>query len=99
MPPMVASLVAGHEASVGVAHGSCCPWWLLLLQGTRLSVVAAHGLSSCGSQALEHRFNSCGAQVWQLCGMGDLPRSGIELMSPALAGGLPLSQGSPELEF
>ena len=23
----------------------------------------AHGLSSCGSWALEHRFNSCGAQA------------------------------------
>ena len=30
------------------------------LQGTRASVVAAHGLSRCGSQALEHRLNSCG---------------------------------------
>ena len=38
------------------------------------SVVAAYGLSSC--------------RVWAylLHGMQDLPRSGIELMSPALAG-------------
>ena len=26
------------------------------------SVVAARGLSSCGSQALEHKLNSCGAE-------------------------------------
>ena len=70
-----------------------------LVESTRLAVAVAHGLCSCGSQALEHRLNSCGARAWQLCGMGDLPGSGIELMSPALAGGLPLSQGSPELEF
>ena len=31
------------------------------LQGTRASAAVARGLSSCGSQALEHRLNSCGA--------------------------------------
>ena len=31
------------------------------LQGAQASVVSACGLSSCGSQALEHRLNSCGA--------------------------------------
>ena len=45
------------------------------------------GLSSCGSQALEQRLNSCGTRAWLLCGMWDLPRSGIKPMSPALAGG------------
>ena len=30
------------------------------LYGTWALGVAAHGLSSCGSWALEHRFNSCG---------------------------------------
>ena len=29
--------------------------------GAQASVVAAHGLSSCGSQALEHRLSSCGS--------------------------------------
>ena len=29
--------------------------------GARASVVVVHGLSSCGSRALEHRFSSCGA--------------------------------------
>ena len=28
--------------------------------GAQASVVVAHGLSSCGSQALEHRLSSCG---------------------------------------
>ena len=33
----------------------------LRLQCAQASVVAADGLSSCGSRALEHRLNSCGA--------------------------------------
>ena len=42
---------------------------------------------SSGSQALEHRLRSCGSWTSLLQGTWDLPRSGIELMSPALAGG------------
>ena len=44
--------------------------------GARASVVAACGLSSCGSRA------------YLLCGMWDLPGPGIKPVSPALAGGL-----------
>ena len=33
------------------------------LQGTRASVLAARGLSSCGLQALKHKLNSCGTQA------------------------------------
>ena len=33
------------------------------LRGSQASVIAAHGLSSWGSLALEHRLYSCGAQV------------------------------------
>ena len=37
---------------------------LLQCMGSRhTSVIAAHGLSSCGSQTLEHRLNNCGAQT------------------------------------
>ena len=58
-------------------------WWLLLLwsMGSRGS-----GFSSCGSQALESRLNSCGAPAQLLCDMLDLPRPGLESVSPALAG-------------
>ena len=45
------------------------------------------GFSSCGSQALERRLSSCGAQAYLLRGMWDLPRPGLEPVSPALAGG------------
>ena len=30
------------------------------LSGTQAPLVAAHGLSTCGSWALEHRLSSCG---------------------------------------
>jgi len=43
--------------------------------------------SSCGSWALEHRLNSCGVWTSLLHGVWDLPGSGIELVSPALARG------------
>ena len=55
------------------------------LEGTQASVVAARGLSSCGSSALEHRLNSCDVSAWLLHGMWDLPRSRIEPVLPALA--------------
>ena len=56
------------------------------LQSVWAEAVAC-GLGSCGSWALEHRLNSCGAQAQLLLSMWDLSRSGIEPMSPALAGG------------
>ena len=56
------------------------------LEGVKVSVVAARGLNSFNSWALEHRLNSCVAQASLLCSMWDLPGSGIEPLSPALAG-------------
>ena len=44
-------------------------------------------LSSCGSQAPEHRLNSRGAWAYLLHCMWDLSESGVEPVSPALAGG------------
>ena len=73
--------------------------WLLLLQstgsrhmgfsscGTRASVVVAHGLSSCGSRALECRLSSCGPGAQLLRGIWDIPGPGLEPVSPALTGG------------
>ena len=37
---------------------SCCG---AQAPGRRASVIAAHGLSSCNSRALEYKFSSCGA--------------------------------------
>ena len=61
-----------------------------LLRSTGLghtSVVAAHGLCSCGSWALERWLSSCGVPAQLPCSMWDLPRAGTKLVSPALAGG------------
>ena len=63
---------------------SCCGAWAL---GVRASVVAARGLSSCGSRALERRLSSCGTRAQLLHGTWDLPGPGLEPVSPALAGG------------
>ena len=58
--------------------------WLLLLWSTG----SRHaGFSNCGSQALERRLSSCGAQAYLLRGMWDLPGPELEPMSPAWAGG------------
>ena len=43
------------------------------------SLVAEHRLQM-------RRLSSCGARAQLLCGMWDLPRAGLEPVSPALAG-------------
>ena len=62
---------------------SCCRAQAL---GARASVVAACGLSSCGTRALERRLSSCGPWPQLFRGMWDLPGPGLEPVSPALAG-------------
>ena len=77
---------------------SCCRAQAL---GLRASVVVACRLSSCGSWAIECRFSSCGAQTQLLVGMWDLPRPGLEPVSPALAGGFltAVPPGKPSPSF
>ena len=74
-------------ASLTVEHG---------LQGTQASAVAARGLNSCSSWALEHRLNSRGAGAQFLRGMWDPPGLGVEPVSPILEVDslLPSHQGS-----
>ena len=55
------------------------------LQSTRTSVVVALGFSSHGSRALEHRLRGCSTWAELLLEMWDLPRSGAETVSSALA--------------
>ena len=73
----------GHSLVVVQASScsgfSCCGAQALGLQGL--------GFSSGGSPGLEHRFSSCDARVQLLSAMQDFPRSVIEPLSPALAGG------------
>ena len=55
--------------------------------GTQASVVVSRRLSSCGSRDPELRLSSCGARAQLFRHIWDLPRPGLEPMSPALAGG------------
>ena len=75
---MAHRLTAG--ASLVTGHG---------LQVARASVAASspRELRSCGSWALERRLDSRVAQAQLFLSPWDLSRSGIEPMSPALAGG------------
>ena len=60
----------------------------LLVAGASLAAepsLQALTLSSYGSWALGHRFNSCGAQAQLPRGMWDLSRPGIKPVSPAVA--------------
>ena len=69
-------------------------WLLVVVSGLLISVaslVAEHGLSvlqlcSCSSWALEHRLNSCSTLGSVALQHVAAPRSGIEPVSPALAG-------------
>ena len=54
-----ATLRYGAEAS-HCGGFSCCGAWAL---GVRASAVVVHGLSSCGSRALERRLSSCSARA------------------------------------
>ena len=66
------------------AFSSCSEWGPLFiaLRGpltVAASLVAEHRLQT-------RRLRSCGSQAQLLCGMWDLPRPGLEPVSPALAG-------------
>ena len=84
-------------------------WLLWVLDAVRgLSLVAASGatlwpccsgcslrrLLCCAAQVPEQKLRGCGACAWLLCSLWDLPRSGIEPVSPALPGGF-LTLGPP----
>ena len=63
--------------------------------------LSVHGLSSCGSWALEYRLSSCGTWAYLLLSMWDLPGPGIKPVSPELAGGFFTTEppGKPRLGF
>ena len=66
--------------------------------------IAVRGpLTSAASLVAEHRLqtrrlSNCGSRAQLLCGMWDLPRPGLEPVSPALAGRLPTTAppGKPQ---
>ena len=77
------SLVAesGGYSSLRCA-GFSLRWLLLWSTGSR-----CEGFSSCGSWALERSLSGSGTRAELLRGMWDISRTGLGLMSPALAGG------------
>ena len=81
------------------AFSSCGKWGpLFIAVRGPLTIVASlvveHRLQT-------HRLSNCGSRAQPLCGMWDLPRPGLEPMSPALAGGFSTTAppGKPEAEF
>ena len=69
-------------------------------QGTRASVVAAHGLSSCGSWALERRFRSVAHRLSCPTARGIFNQGSDSCLLHWQTDSLPLShQGSPTIDF
>ena len=67
------------------AFSSCGEWGPLFIAVHGPLTVAA---SCCGAQLQMRRLSSCGAGASLLCGTWDLPRPGLEPLSPASAGRL-----------
>ena len=68
------------------AFSSCGKWG-------PLSIAVRRPLTSVASLVAEHRLqtrrlSSCGSRAQLLCSMWDLPRPGLEPVSPASTGGL-----------
>ena len=66
------------------AFSSCNKWGPLFIAVRGPLTVAASPVAEHRLQM--RRLSSCGAQAWLLRGMWDLPRPGLEPVSPALAG-------------
>ena len=87
--------VSVRELSLVVASGGHSSSWC--------ARHASHyrGLSCCGAQAQTRRLSNCGSRAQLLQGTWDLPRPGLEPMSPALAGRLSTTAppGKPSFFF
>ena len=66
------------------AVSSCGKWGPLLIAVRGLLTIATSPVAEHRLQT--RRLSNCGSQAQPLCGMWDLPRPGLEPMSPALAG-------------
>ena len=67
------------------AFSSCGEWGPLFIAVRRPLTIAASLVAEHGLQM--RRLSSCGSRAQLLRGMWDLPRPGLEPVSPALAGG------------
>ena len=66
------------------AFSSCGKWGPLFITVRGPLIIAASLVAEHRLQM--HRLSSCGSRAQLLCGMWDLPRPGLEPLSPALAG-------------
>ena len=76
---------ATPRRGVQAAHCGGFPCCRAQVLGLEASAAAVRGLSSCGSRVLECRLGSCKARAQLLHSMRNLPRPGIEPVSPELA--------------
>ena len=65
------------------AFSSCGKWGPLFIMVRGPLIIAA---SRCGAQVPDAQASNCGSRAQPLRGMWDLPRPGLEPVSPALAG-------------
>ena len=79
------------------AFSSCGKWGPLFIAVRGPLIIAASLVAEHRLQT--RRLSNCGSQAQLLRGMWDLPRPGLEPVSPALAGRLPTTvpPGKPEL--
>ena len=84
------ALAAGHGLLTAVAS---------LLQNTGSGALRLRQLQHVGSTAEACRLNICGTWASLLCGVWNLPRPGIDPMSPALAGMFWTTREAPALKF
>ena len=79
---------AGSSVLLGLLS-RCSEWGLLsgcdVQTCCRARALGHAGFSRCGSQALDHRYSSCGAWLQLLRGMWNPPGPGIKPGSPVLA--------------
>ena len=69
------------------AFSSCGKWGPLFIAVRGPLIIAASPVAEHRLQT--RRLSNCGSRAQLLRGMWDLPRPGLEPVSPALAGGLP----------
>ena len=67
------------------AFSSCGKWGPLFIAVRGPLTIAASLVA--GHKLQTRRLSTCGSRAQLLCGMWDLPRPGLEPVSPALAGG------------
>ena len=77
-------LVALRLCFCARAFSSCGKWGPLFIAVRRALAIAASLVVEHRLQT--HRLSNCGSRAQLLLGMWDLPKPGLETMSPALAG-------------